>query len=95
VLSGFAGNQGMTDYNIFLVGGEPKEGQSLTEVKNILFEQLEKVKRGEFDESMLTAIVNTGNVQGCRIWIVYQFRARMSTATLSTEHLGVNTVEQG
>ncbi|MDD3910936.1 MAG: insulinase family protein [Bacteroidales bacterium] len=95
VLSGFAGNQGMTDYNIFLVGGEPKEGQSLTEVKNILFEQLEKVKRGEFDESMLTAIVNNWKRSRMQNLDSYQFRARMMYGNFINRTPWSYTVEQG
>lgn len=45
------------DYSIFFLTGSPKEGQSLEEVKQLLLNQIEKVKKGEFDENILKAII--------------------------------------
>lgn len=45
------------DYSIFFLTGSPKEGQTLEEVKQLLLNQVEKVKKGEFDESILKAII--------------------------------------
>lgn len=58
IYGGWAGMYGLTDYSIMLVGGMPKAGQSLDEVREILLAEVEKLKKGEFDESMLAAIVN-------------------------------------
>ncbi len=49
---------GMKDYGMHVFYGSPREGQSLEEVKDLLLEQLDKVKKGEFDDWMLEAIVN-------------------------------------
>jgi len=38
--------------------GKPKEGQSLEEVKDLLLQQIERVKKGDFPEWLLQAIVN-------------------------------------
>ncbi|MDL2283011.1 insulinase family protein [Odoribacter sp. OttesenSCG-928-G04] len=46
------------DYSSFRMNARPKKGQSLEEVKNILLEQVDKLRKGEFDESLLTATVN-------------------------------------
>jgi zinc protease len=48
----------MKDYSTHTFSGSPKEGQSLDEVKNLILVQIEKIKKGEFDEWMLKAIVN-------------------------------------
>ena len=48
----------LSDYIIFLITCEPREGQSLEEAKAIVMEEIEKVKRGEFDENMLQSILN-------------------------------------
>jgi zinc protease len=46
------------DYGMHVFYGYPRQDQTLEEVKDLLMEQLEKVKKGEFDEWMLEAIVN-------------------------------------
>lgn len=48
----------LADYSMFLIQGNPKAGQSLEEARDILLEQVEKLKKGEFDETLLTAIIN-------------------------------------
>ncbi len=50
--------QFLNDYGIHTLYGYPKSGQSLDEVKQLLLEQLEKIKRGEFDDWMIDAVVN-------------------------------------
>ena len=46
------------DYSVFYLSGTPKEGQTLDEVKDLLLEQLELLKKGEFDEELLQAVIN-------------------------------------
>ncbi|MDR3329098.1 MAG: insulinase family protein [Prevotellaceae bacterium] len=46
------------DYQVLYVYAVPKQGQSLNEAKDIMLEQLEKVKKGEFDDWLLPAVVN-------------------------------------
>ena len=53
-----AGTYSMADYSAFLVMASPLQGQSLEAVKDIALEEIEKVKRGEFDEELLTSIIN-------------------------------------
>ena len=48
----------LSDYIVFFLECEPREGQSLEEAKAIVMEELEKVKRGDFDSTVLTSIVN-------------------------------------
>jgi len=45
------------DYGAQYLWGIPKEGQSLEEVEQLLSEQIEQVKRGEFEEWLIPAIV--------------------------------------
>lgn len=47
----------MKDYSYELFTGVPREGQSLEEVKDLILEQVERVKRGEFDEATLRAAI--------------------------------------
>lgn len=48
----------MKEYAAHVFSGEPKEGQTLDQVKELLTGAIEKVKRGEFPDWLLEAIVN-------------------------------------
>ncbi len=48
----------MRDYGIHNFYGRPREGQTLEEVKDLLLGELEKIKRGEFDDWMIQAVIN-------------------------------------
>ena len=48
----------MHDISVYMLNGKPKEGQTLEEVRDILLEQLEKFKKGEFDEWLIQASIN-------------------------------------
>ena len=54
----YAGVETLADYSALFMMAEPKAGQSLEEVKAIFMEELDKVKNGEFDESLMEAIAN-------------------------------------
>ncbi len=57
VLGAGAGNIQYKDYGVFVVLAAPKQGQSLEDVKELLMGQINMLKKGEFDESLLKAIV--------------------------------------
>ncbi|RPD40246.1 M16 family metallopeptidase [Chitinophaga barathri] len=46
------------DYTVFALSGRAKQGQSLDDVKDLLLAQVDILRKGEFDESLITAIVN-------------------------------------
>ncbi|MEZ5084333.1 MAG: insulinase family protein [Bacteroidales bacterium] len=48
----------MRDYGMHNFYGQPREGQTLEEVKDLLLEQIELIKKGEFDDWLLEAVVN-------------------------------------
>ncbi|MDO6744000.1 insulinase family protein [Tenacibaculum soleae] len=48
----------LNDYGYHSFSGAPKSGQTLDEVKDLLLAQVEKLKKGEFDEWMIEAVVN-------------------------------------
>lgn len=58
VLSAFAGAYEMADYSAYIMQGRPKEGQSLDEVKDLLLEEMAKLKAGDFDDYLLEASIN-------------------------------------
>jgi len=51
-------NRAMADYSILQFSGRNKKGQSLEEVKNLLLQQVELLKEGDFPDWMLEAAVN-------------------------------------
>ena len=58
VLAAQAGAEPMMDYGMFMLFGMPKEGQTLEEVKALLLEEIEKLKKGDFDEDLLVSALN-------------------------------------
>ncbi|MBW3519895.1 pitrilysin family protein [Flavobacterium sp. NKUCC04_CG] len=48
----------MKDFSVHQLGAYPNEGQSLDELKTLLMGELDKIKKGQFDEWMLGAVVN-------------------------------------
>ena len=57
VLRSNAGYQQMKDYGVFNMSAQPKQGQTLQEVQKLLLDQIEILKRGDFDESLIKATV--------------------------------------
>ena len=53
-----SGVEALLDHGIFILLGMPKEGQTLEEVRALLLGEIEKLKRGEFDEDLLAASLN-------------------------------------
>lgn len=58
VLSAGAFMYGLADHGMYLMEGYPKAGQTLDDVKDLMLEQVEKLRKGDFDESLLMASVN-------------------------------------
>lgn len=56
----------LKDYCVHILSGRPRQGQSLEEVATLILEQIELVKQGKFDESLLKAVVNNMNVEMIR-----------------------------
>lgn len=48
----------LNEYGILQFVGVPKAGQTLDEVKDLMFDQVEKIKKGEFEDWMIEAVVN-------------------------------------
>ncbi|PWS27291.1 peptidase M16 [Pedobacter yonginense] len=57
VLRAGAGYNQMKDYGMFILSASPKAGQSLEDAQKLLLEQIDLLKKGEFDESLIKATV--------------------------------------
>lgn len=51
------------DYSTFQLHANPREGQTLEEAKTLLLGELEKIKKGEFEDWMLPAIIKQFKLQ--------------------------------
>lgn len=61
-LAAFAYSNEKPDYTTFVIGGVPKEGQTLEELRDLLLEQLENVKKGNFDDSLIIGAIRNRKV---------------------------------
>ncbi|MES2827287.1 MAG: insulinase family protein [Bacteroidota bacterium] len=57
VLRANAGYQQMKDYGVFSISAQPKQGQTLEEAQKLLMDQIQLLKTGTFDESLIKATV--------------------------------------
>jgi predicted Zn-dependent peptidase len=57
VLGAGAGYQQMKDYGVFTLYAQPKQGQNLEQAQELLLEQINILKKGNFDESLIKATV--------------------------------------
>lgn len=58
VQGAFSGANQTRGYSVWQFGGTPKAGQSMEEVRDLILGELEKLKKGDFDEAIIQAIVN-------------------------------------
>lgn len=63
ILGGSCDLLALKEYTAFILEGVPNEGQSLEQVKGLLLDEIKKIKSGDFDESILKAIVNNMKLQ--------------------------------
>lgn len=58
VLEPYSYVNSMNDYSIHVLGARPREGQTLDDVKDLLLEQIELLKKGEFEDWLIEATIN-------------------------------------
>ena len=63
VLSAYGYASTQPDYGTFVAAGRPKAGQTLDEVRDLLLEEVAKLRNGDFDESLIEATVNNYKMQ--------------------------------
>ena len=57
VLNAWGGVELLADAGVVVMIGEPKQGQSLEEVRDLLLAEAEKLRSGDFDSDLLKAII--------------------------------------
>ena len=63
MLEAWGGVDAMQDYSAFLMAGTPKEGQTLDEVRQLLLDEIEKLKAGDFSDDLLPSVINNLKLQ--------------------------------
>ena len=63
------------DYSSHILYATPREGQKLEEVRDLLLGQLEKVKKGDFPEWLIPAIINNEQLQRTKSYESNEARA--------------------
>ncbi|WP_129717940.1 pitrilysin family protein [Pedobacter sp. SYP-B3415] len=79
VLRASAGTQQMKDYGLFILSAAPKQGQTLDQAKALLLGQIELLKKGEFDESLIKATVANSKLSLLQSFDNNNFRAEATT----------------
>ncbi|MBL7811978.1 MAG: insulinase family protein [Bacteroidetes bacterium] len=57
VLSAGSSVDQMNDYGVFSLTGRPRAGQSLEEVRDLMLGQMQLIREGKFEDSMLRAVI--------------------------------------
>ncbi|MBR4836887.1 MAG: insulinase family protein [Bacteroidales bacterium] len=58
MLYAWGGSSADRDYSSFLLGGSPRQGQTLEEAKDLLLAEIEKLKNGDFSDDLMVSVVN-------------------------------------
>ncbi len=68
VLDASANSDAQMDYSELTMHAEPKEGQTLEAARDLLLAELDRVKRGAFEDWLIPAVVNDKKQQRIRFW---------------------------
>jgi predicted Zn-dependent peptidase len=63
VLAANSGVELMKDYSVHVLAADPREGQSLEEAKDLLLSQINLIKKGEFSDDLLKAVITDLKLQ--------------------------------
>ena len=77
MLGAWAGTLTLRDHSVYLLGGTPREGQTLDEVRALLLAEIEKLKKGDFSDDLLPSVKNNLKLQYYNSLESNQARARM------------------
>ncbi len=68
VLEADAFDMEFKDYSVDILNGSPKEGQTLEQLKDLLLEQIEKIKKGDFPDWLLSAVITDMKLQQTKMF---------------------------
>ena len=76
----------MTDYDLLAAIVAPLEGQSLEDVRDLILEQVERIRKGDFDETLLKSIVRNREYQKQRELESNKARVNLMISSFISEH---------
>ncbi len=62
MLGAWGGAMTLRDYSFFIMGGTPREGQTLEEARDLLLAEIEKLKTGDFSDDLLPSVINNAKL---------------------------------
>ena len=68
VLDGSSSLALMNDYSVHLLSAKPRKGQSLEQVRTLLFEQIERLKEGNFPDWLMEAAINDMKIDQMKLY---------------------------
>src|SRR5690606_19933496 len=89
VLRARASYQQMKDYGVFSVSAQPKSGQSLEQARQLLLDQIELLKSGEFDERLIGATVANTKLNLLQAFDANGYRVESATTSF-IQNRGLN-----
>ena len=84
VLSASSSCEILMDYSFELLTGKPKKDQTLDQVKDLLLEQIEKIKKGQFDDWLLDAIITDLKLRQTKSFEKNESRAQAYVETFTS-----------
>ena len=63
VLAAYGFNYGRADYGQIIVEGMPQDGQTLQQVRDLILEEVAKLRSGDFDESLVASAIANKKLQ--------------------------------
>lgn len=75
VLQAYASLRQMKDYGVFNISAMPKQGQSLEQVQQLLLDQVNSLRNGNFDENIISAIVANKKLKNSEMFMYNSYRA--------------------
>lgn len=79
VLNAYSQYMTAKDYSYFKLNAKPREGQSLDEARGLVLAELEKIKKGEFEDWMIPAVIKNLKLQDAQYSEYNWYRASQMT----------------
>ena len=83
--------EGMTDYSELMALAYPKQGQTLQEARDLMMQEVARLKAGDWDESLLTAIINNMRLEKLR---QMQYNSRRASMFVDAFVAGIDWKDQ-
>lgn len=75
----------LKDYSMLILQGNPSSGQSLDDVKSLLLNELDKLRKGQFSDDLLTSIVNNEKKAQIKLFDNYTSTAEQLMSGFTSE----------